>query len=353
MTAPAELPPAARQRWLAPLWRTPRRPGEAISPWRRAAEGIYRRAAIQAARRPRTVRLAPARVLSVGGLEAGGVGKTPCVLWWARALAPAAPLAIVCRPVGAGAPEEADEVRLLRSKTPPGVAVVAHASKSEAARRAVLAGARVVIVDDGFSHHALERDVDLVLLDARLPLANRHLLPAGPLREPPGSLRRATAIALSRADRASPEEEGRARQEVRRAGYAGPLLRAHHRIVGLRRGAGMGPVAGARVYCLSGLGRPGELAEAALRAGATVVGRCDLADHARPSGARWQAVRAEATRSGAEILISAKDEARLPAEWRADAAVLEMEWEWLPGDEGPEWLTAQVLGEAAGSTPIC
>lgn len=321
--------------------------------WRRAAAAAYGLAARLAARRGPPLRLATARVISVGGLEAGGVGKTPCVLWWAGALAPHGRVAIVCRPVGAGAGTgNSDEVRWLEEQAPPGVVVVAGRHKAAAAERAARQGASLIVLDDGFSHRRLARDLDLVLVDARSPFANRRLLPAGPLREPPASLARATAVALTRADRATAGQIEAARRALREAGYRGPVLEARHRLLGLSRGGARRDPAGTRAYAVSSLGRPGELAEALVRAGAEVVASRDFPDHSLPSPKAWRAAQAAAAGAGAEIVITAKDRARLPLAWRGAAWVLEMEWEWLPGDEGEEWLVERALGARSRTTPI-
>lgn len=334
------------------LWRTPRLPGEPVAGWRRAAALAYGALARTLAPRAPSVRLAPARVISVGGLEAGGVGKTPCVLWWAEALAPRGRVAIVCRPYGSrAAGGDTDEVGWFRRHAPAGVAVVAGRRKWEAATRAVREGAEMVVVDDGFSHRRLARDLDLLLLDARLPFANRALLPAGPLREPPACAARADAVVLTRADRATPEEIAASRRAVAAAGFAGPVFLARHRLVGLCRCHESRAPAGARVFAVSALGRRGELAEALARAGATVAGSREFRDHARPPLAAWRAACQAAAQAGAEIVITAKDAARLPPEWTREAWVLEMEWEWLPEGEDPAWLIERATGAATAPTP--
>src|SRR5262245_34157447 len=121
---------------------------------------------------------ADAPVLSIGNLVVGGTGKTPCTLWAARLLHErAVRVAIVARPVGGAVPGAAgDEIALLEQGAP-FARVVASTKKSEA----VLATARAlraepgrcaVLVDDGFSHARLARDLDVVLVDAARPIGN-------------------------------------------------------------------------------------------------------------------------------------------------------------------------------------
>lgn len=146
-------------------------------------------------------------VVSVGNLAAGGTGKTPVTLWLARALAAdGLRVAIVLRGYGGaergvvivsrgGGPEVAVDVAgdeaVMLAKSFDGV-VIAAPRRIDGVQAAAGLGCEVVILDDGFQHRALARDFDLVLVDGRL----RGLLPAGPLREPIGALRRADAVAL-------------------------------------------------------------------------------------------------------------------------------------------------------------
>ncbi|CAN5624851.1 tetraacyldisaccharide 4'-kinase [soil metagenome] len=129
-------------------------------------------------------------VLSVGNLSVGGTGKTPVVRWvvdrlLARGLRPA----VVSRGYGA---DELDLHRRWHPDTP----VVADRDRVAAAARAVVEGADVVVVDDGFQHRALARDADIVLVSAHDPFPPR-LLPRGPWREPLGSLERASLVLVT------------------------------------------------------------------------------------------------------------------------------------------------------------
>ena len=322
------------------------------SPLARLGEWAYRAGAAVAGRwigAPR--RLAGAVVVSVGNLEIGGGGKTPCVLWWARALADRGEqVAVVCRPWGPRTPSgRTDEEALLAERLPAGVRLFAGASKSQEAARARDAGATAVVVDDGFSHRALGRDLDLVLLDARRPFGNGRCLPAGPLREPPEALARAHAVVLSRADRADAEGRRRSREQVRAAGFEGPILSARHRVLGVRDGDALVPAAGLAVYCASGLARSGELAEAAAAAGLCVRGAEEFPDHHAFTAAEWRRVEDEARARDARVLVTAKDAVRLPGPARAAALVLEIAWEWMEGDVEPERLVDRVIAARTAS----
>jgi tetraacyldisaccharide 4'-kinase len=332
------------------------RPGSATRAPSGAAllgEWLYRSAArfTERAAKKKPLRLPGAIVVSVGNLEAGGGGKTPCVLWWAEAARQRGiAAAVVCRPWGPKTPRGVtDEVALFQERLPATVPLFPGADKSRCAEQAQAAGARLVIVDDGFSHRRLARDLDLLLLDARRPFGNGHCLPAGPLREPPEACRRANAIVLTRADRASAEERHRARERVLAAGYEGPILQSRHRVLGVRHGNELVPASGITVFCASGIGRAGELAEAATAAGLCVRGAREFPDHHAFTRAEWQDVTRQAEAAGARVLVTAKDAVRLSAERRRSVLILEIAWEWMEGDVDPSWLVERALAHASAS----
>ena len=130
-------------------------------------------------------------VVSVGNLTSGGTGKTPLAAWAVRVLAESGvPVAVLCGSHGR------DEV-LLHRRWNPEVPAIADRSRADAARLARERGATVVVLDDGFQHRRLARDLDLVLLAAEDRLPGR-LLPRGPYREPLSSLARAHAVVVTR-----------------------------------------------------------------------------------------------------------------------------------------------------------
>ena len=284
-------------------------------------------------------------VVSVGNLAVGGTGKTPCTAWLAaRLLAGGRRVVVVARPAGGAVPGgEGDEIALLRTLVP-GARVVAATRKSaavEAEGRALAAAGPggVIVVDDGFSHARLERDLDLVLLDAARPLGNGHLLPYGPLREPPTALARAGALVLTRADRLDAAALDRTEQALAVLAPGVPVAAARLAPAGLTRAADGTPVAlapGTPVVCVSGLARPKDLATSARALGATVVEERAFADHHRFTAREWAEARASATRHGALLVVSAKDAARLDAAKRADAHVLHVAWAWVRGGEAIE-----------------
>ena len=165
----------------------------------------------------------PGFVLSIGNLTAGGTGKTPAVVMLARwAVSQGLRVAVLSRGYGSQAHEDVfeasdghgvsadvhragDEPSLI-AKTVPGSPVIISRSRHRAGMYAYEKfGSDVFILDDGFQHLQLERNLNLVLMDATDPFGNGHLLPWGPLREPLNQLRRADAFILTRFNRGNNE----------------------------------------------------------------------------------------------------------------------------------------------------
>ena len=140
-------------------------------------------------------------VVSVGNLTLGGTGKTPMVEWLARWFrARGVRVAIVSRGYGAGVDARNDEALELARKLPD-VPHVQNPDRVAAARRLIVEfQSQVILLDDGFQHRRIGRDLDIVLLDALEPFGFGHVFPRGTLREPIDGLRRADVVALSRAN---------------------------------------------------------------------------------------------------------------------------------------------------------
>jgi tetraacyldisaccharide 4'-kinase len=167
-------------------------------------EGVIRARNLYYHRVPGAVRRAGVPVISVGNLTVGGTGKTPLVIEIVRRLREwGRRPAILTRGYRGTAEQEADEVREYRDALPD-VSIVVDPDRVAGARTAVAMGADCLVLDDGFQHRRLARDLDIVLIDALNPWGRGQMLPAGRLREPKPSLRRAHLFVLTRANQADP-----------------------------------------------------------------------------------------------------------------------------------------------------
>jgi tetraacyldisaccharide 4'-kinase len=139
-------------------------------------------------------------VISIGNITAGGTGKTPMVIWLCNYLQnKGLKCSILTRGYKSAAGQN-DEPAML-AKNCPDAAVVINPDRLEGAIEAVKKyRAQVLIMDDGFQHRRLHRDIDIVTIDATRPFGFGKMLPAGLLREPIKSLRRANAAIITRSD---------------------------------------------------------------------------------------------------------------------------------------------------------
>ena len=197
------------------------------------------------------VRFENVRIFSVGNLTTGGTGKTPAVQWLARRLEnEGIKTMIVARGYGGeysrqGATvsdgervllnaRQAGDEAILHARALPQTPVVIGRDRVAATKNALEKFApQAIVLDDGFQYWSLARDFDLVSLDARAPLGNGKLLPVGRLREPKEELARASALLLTRADAATPEELESAKSEIQKFSNA-PMFVSCHAPIGLR-----------------------------------------------------------------------------------------------------------------------
>lgn len=166
-------------------------------------------------RAPKTL---PCAVISIGNITVGGTGKTPMTIYLARLVTSLGYRVVILSRGYKGSaektggivsngkavlmsPGQAGDEPYMMASTLKGVPVVVGRNRYEAGNRAITAfSPDVIILDDGFQHLKLARDINLVLVDHHRPFGNRHLLPRGPLREPVSALKRADVIIETRCD---------------------------------------------------------------------------------------------------------------------------------------------------------
>ncbi len=261
-------------------------------------------------------------VVCVGNLTAGGTGKTPMVAWLAGALARRGLRPGLLSRGYAGDGGGNDEARLLASLCPD-VPHVQDPDRVAGGRALAKRGVDVVVMDDGFQHRRLARDLDLVLVDATRPWGLpaperggdpvRALIPRGLLRERPEALARADAIVLTRCDQVDAAALEALAGEIERIAPGRPIVRARHRPRSLRGpdGSADHPAAlsGRTVDLVSGIGNP-EAFEASVRAlGAEVAEHRRFPDHHRFAPGDLDGLGAD----GRWLVTTAKDATRLPA----------------------------------------
>lgn len=313
--------------------------------------------------RGRNVHVAGVPVISVGNLTTGGTGKTPLVAeiaTWIRSLDRR--VTIVSRGYGTDdrAPGGYNDEALELMRRLPDVPHVQDADRVAAARIAVEElAAEVLIMDDGFQHRRLHRDLDIVVIDATCPFGYGHCLPRGLLREPVSGLSRADVVVITRIDRVTDDDLERIETTIRRHTDA-PIDRCRHAPTTLRhapttlrhadgRTEPAASLSGRRVHALSAIGNPDAFVRSLQTLGATIVGRTDLPDHAAYDESDLAKIKLSNTPE--LIVVTGKDAVKL-----SDTTINAVPWAALEIDvdwESPPALRALVEEVARSDEGEC
>ena len=248
-------------------------------------------------------------VICVGNLTTGGTGKTPLVVWLCRCLRERQICcAILTRGYKTQAGEASDEPALLATQCPE-VAVIVNPDRVAGAAEAICHhNAQVLVMDDGFQHRRLSRDLDIVAIDATRPFGYGRLLPAGLLREPITGLRRAGAVVLTRCDQVSENSLKRIEDDVRRINPDLVVARSHHMPIGIRTTAGteidVALLRGQRVFAFCGIGNPESFFRTVEHGGGVLVGATAYDDHYRYAIADLERICTEAAGQQATLVLT-------------------------------------------------
>lgn len=282
----------------------------------------------------------PCPVISVGNLSLGGTGKTACVEYLAAKLTrQGLRVCVLSRGYGArstspywlverqgrllvnGEPAAspdglADEPQLL-ARHVSGVPVVVGSRREQTGLMAYEElHAEVVLLDDGFQHRQVFRNLDIVLVNARMPLSGEHLFPRGPMREPLESLVRAHVIIVTKADQ-SLDMVAALQEQLKRFAPQALIAMAIHEPEGLRdwhtdEAVPLERVNGHRIALLSSIGDPEGFEQTVKQLGASVVSHAAYPDHHRYQPSEWDEVVRTAHASRADALVTTeKDLIRL------------------------------------------
>ena len=278
----------------------------------------------------------PCTVISVGNIASGGTGKTPVVIWIAKALLdagrrpaillrgyhrqnkiPGSQVVSDGREIVASVETSGDEAVMI-ARDLPSVPVLIGKNRYEAGCHTLeRLKCDVLILDDGFQHRKLKRDLDIVTVDATQPFGTGKPLPAGTLREPVSALRRADLIMLTRVDMA--ESAGKIREDIAKLVGDTPIIESRHEPTRLYRLGGGGNVdfcllKGKNLLAVCGIGNPGAFVETLHRYAPEAIDLLPFPDHHQYSRADVARIRQEAHRAGADyIIVTRKDELKLSA----------------------------------------
>ncbi|MDJ0786105.1 MAG: tetraacyldisaccharide 4'-kinase [Myxococcota bacterium] len=303
-------------------------------------------------------------VISVGNLDVGGVAKTPTAAWLASGLRRRGQrVALASRGYGreggerveivsdgthvrSTVAESGDEPWLLAAHAP-GVPVLVGPQRDLVGLRAMAAfGTQVLILDDGFQHHRLARDLDIVLVDASAGFGNGWVLPRGPLREPPSALARADALGVVDGALAEADEKPIARHAPGIRRFSVRRRPAWLRPLAGGPAAKPGVLAGQEVGLLSGIARPGAFRATVEALGARVVAEEHLPDHHR---FRERDVLDLGKRASCWVTTE-KDAIKILPRWTSDldVQVLGIEVDVVEGEAFLDWIEDRLRAKPLG-----
>ena len=303
------------------------------------------------------------RVISIGNLTLGGTGKTPTVMQVADLLRrngfkPAIlsrgyggrskePVNVVCdgREVLL-TPEAAGDEPVMMARRLKTVPVLTGRDRYTTGKYALEQfGVDVLILDDGYQHLPLHRDLNILLCDGARPFGNGQVFPAGELREPLSALKRADLICITRS------RAGGVTEEVERGNlHKVPLVRSGYRAVAaidLKTGeaAEMESVQAKPAAAFCGIAHPRDFFQMLEEAQVPVVHRENFPDHHDYSAADLQALESDARKAGAEVLLTTEKDAVKIQERQAALPIYAVRIELDILDGRDEW-ERRVLGQA-------
>jgi tetraacyldisaccharide 4'-kinase len=243
-------------------------------------------------------------VISVGNLTVGGTGKTPMVLWLAeKFLSEKKHVAILSRGYR-GTDGTSDEIEMMKSRL--GNRVVFGVGPDRHKEAVCLQKEHpidVFLLDDGFQHQELARDVDIVLVDSTRPLHEEHLIPAGRLREPVSAISRASIVVFTRAHQAPGVPP--AIQKFPRL----PIFPASTALLGFKQvcegeSTGLKDRLPQPVFAFCGIGNPEAFLADLKRWNIEVAGKSAFRDHHAYSGEDVRRICKSANESGAVAVVT-------------------------------------------------
>jgi tetraacyldisaccharide 4'-kinase len=296
----------------------------------RSRRGLYRAGLLRS-------QSAEVPVISVGNLTTGGTGKTPMVAWIVAQLRrDGANPAVLIRGYKARC-GTSDEAELLGRLTE--CHVIVNPDRIAGARAAVSRGADVLVMDDGFQHLRLARDLNVVLIDATRPFGYGHCLPRGLLREPLGALTDADVIVITRSDAVEGERLERLGERLGRLAPQASLCTAIHKPLNLIDDSGrsrpLDSLGDRRVFAFCGIANPGAFFRRLAGLGMQPAGQEALDDHAHYTPDRIENLCRSAKERGADTMITTQKDFVKLAAIRSSLPVwqLAVEMEVLDGKE--------------------
>ncbi len=249
-------------------------------------------------------------VISIGNITTGGTGKTPLVIWLYNFLRDKnINPAILTRGYKTGTRDiQTDEPALLASNCPD-ADIIVNPDRLSGAKTAVNTfGSKLLILDDGFQHRRLDRELDIVTIDATQPFGYGKILPAGVLREPLNCLRRADAVVLTHCEKMPDERIEKIENTIRKIKPNITIARSIHQPVSIQYKDGSEQPAeklqSKKVYAFCGIANPESFQRLIENLGAKLTGTKFFNDHHRYSRSDLDQICRTAESLNSEIVLT-------------------------------------------------
>ena len=284
--------------------------------------------------------LLPIPVISVGNITVGGTGKTPMTIWICRRLLERGlKPAVLSRGYKASREGLADELLMFSRQCPQAVAI-AHPNRTAAGRLAIEKyDVDVAVLDDGFQHRRLGRDLDIVLIDATRPFGFGYILPRGLLRESLGGLGRADVIVLTRCDQCDDQQFDDIERTIRQFNAEAPILCSMHRAVSFAdlQGNNVQIAENTRVGALAGIARPDAFEATLTTMNLAPAGSLWFDDHHVYTPADTETIKRWIQNNNINTVVTTDKDAvkldALQANWPVNVIALHIEIEFVGQDD--------------------
>jgi tetraacyldisaccharide 4'-kinase len=293
-------------------------------------------------------------VISVGNITTGGTGKTPLVIWLCKFLQQKEiQCAVLTRGYKTNVENRAsrtDEPAILIESCPQ-ARIIVNPNRVEAAAEAVNSfGAKVLIMDDGFQHRRLHRNLDIVTIDATQPFGYGKLLPAGLLREPVDSLKRADATVLTRCDQTSESKLSQIEKKLQLINPDMIIANSIHNPICAKSITGeeitIEQLRGKKIFAFCGIGNPDAFLNTIKNTGANLVGSKIYNDHYHYNNDCLADIHEQARYLKADLILSTqKDHTQYAihnTQYEVPFAYLAVELKFLAGEDKLK----QLIGDA-------
>jgi tetraacyldisaccharide 4'-kinase len=301
-------------------------------------------------------------VISVGNITTGGTGKTPLVIWLCKFLQQKEiQCAVLTRGYKTHTKKRAtsderratkiDELAILAESCPQAKTIV-NPNRAEAADEAVNRfGAKVLIMDDGFQHRRLHRDLDIVTIDGTCPFGHGKLLPAGLLREPVASLKRADAAVLTRCDQISESKLSQIEKKLQLINPDMIIAKSIHNPICVKSPAGekitIEQLRNRKIFAFCGIGNPDAFLNTIKSTGANLIGSKIYNDHYHYTDSDINDIHAQANRLEADLILTThKDHTQYAirnTQYEIPFAYLAVEIKFTSGEDKLKQLIEDVL----------